>query len=175
MVHFLRGMYAPLLEEADITPPLNRTHDDYGEEIFFGWSEAADSAMRKPALAVPARSLKRRAGDAENGPPDKVRFVLFLMAIFPYITALEIEAPFLSISHICQAHAAAQRRGRPLLWTNIEKLTIRGHFDRDTEEQYEKVVEQLTESLRQLTESGVWNLRELKLSVNHSIHSCGQG
>ncbi|KAG8951679.1 hypothetical protein FRC00_007140, partial [Tulasnella sp. 408] len=121
--------------------------------IFFGWSEEADSAMRKPALAVPARSLKLRAGAAENGPPDKVRFVLFLMAIFPYITTLEIEAPFLSISHICQAHAAAQRRGRPL----------------DTEEQYEKAVERLTESLRELKENGVLNLRELRLSVDCSI------
>lgn len=58
MVHFLRGLYAPLLKEADITPPPNRRHDDYGPEIFFRWSEAADSAMRKPALAVPARRLK---------------------------------------------------------------------------------------------------------------------
>ncbi|KAG8907160.1 hypothetical protein FRC00_012083, partial [Tulasnella sp. 408] len=134
---FLCQVTAPLLEEVDVTAPPRCAYNEEGQNVFAGWTLAVGSIKQNPVLTLPARTLKLRNGGAEYSKVDLALFVIFLVNIFPHMTTLEIEAKLLSTSPIFIALELGQNIGDK--WMNIERLTICGHFNLDTEEEYEKV------------------------------------
>ncbi|KIO21984.1 hypothetical protein M407DRAFT_28470 [Tulasnella calospora MUT 4182] len=168
---FLRAVNTPLLEEVDMTAPPHHTHNEAGREIF-RWNTAINSVRRDPAVALPPHTLKLRDRNVEYNQKDMLKFVLFLTAIFPNITSLEIEGQLLPVLHMLErlvlGHQRAPGLNLPQAW-KIETLKVNRRFDQEMEVEYEDLVKSLTGTLGSLKTSGAMNLKELRLSVDRSI------
>ncbi|KAG9004375.1 hypothetical protein FRB90_010952 [Tulasnella sp. 427] len=167
---FLREVNAPILERVDITTPPHRTHDEDGEHIFIGWPGAAGSIMRKPSYALPAKTLKLCHGPdgaARYTPEQLIGFTLFLVAIFPALSRLEMDADYCSILQLCENFA---RRNRPFAWAQkIEEVKVCEHFGTGWEAELEDAVKYLSLRLGGLKEQGVMDIIRLELSVDRSL------
>ncbi|KAG8946379.1 hypothetical protein FRC00_009616 [Tulasnella sp. 408] len=162
---FLRRVTAPLLEEVDTTAPPHRTHNEEGREIF-EWFGAVFNIVRNPAVALPPHSLKLREGGVEYRDEDMLHFVIFLVAIFPNITSLEIDGELLYVLHFLVELEGCQAASLPRQRWMIEKLKIHGLFDQEVEGEHGDFVEDLTRTLGALKKKG---LKELRLIVDRSI------
>ncbi|KAG8999161.1 hypothetical protein FRB90_012143 [Tulasnella sp. 427] len=163
---FLREVNAPILERVDITTPPHRTHDEDGEHIFIGWRGAADSARQQPSYALPAKTLKLCDGPDDAAcytSEEEISFTLFLAAIFPDLSRLEIDLYYCKVLYI----VSLAKIYRPFAWVQkIKEVKVCHHFGAIGEAVFEMVVKYLAIMLGDL--KGVMDIR-LELSVDRSL------
>ncbi|KAG8931312.1 hypothetical protein FRC01_001502 [Tulasnella sp. 417] len=165
---FFRAVNTPLLEEVDMTAPSHRTHNNEGGEIF-SWTTAVRSVLPGPAVSPSPKTLKLRDGDVKYNEKNAVHVLVFLAAVFPNITFLEIGGGLLLILDALEQLATRQRAGLPKPWF-LERLKVYRHVDQAVEGGHEDIGKSLTRTLRSLELAGVMSLKELRLGIDRPIH-----